>query len=208
MVDTPRRRSFLSKFLIGLGWGGASSAVLAQRSSRPAAAPLAAGPSGLGQLYLAREARRRRTSSWNRTGQNGDRVFIEPGASATLAELSGAGCIRHIWITINSPEPDYLRRLALRAWWDGESAPSVETPLGDFFGVGHARVSNYWSLPLNMVTGGMPQARNRAAMNCFFPMPFARGARIAIENQGAQPVYALYFYVDYEEYRALPADAL
>lgn len=57
----------------------------------------------------------------------------------------------------------------------GETAPSVESPLGDFFGVGHARVSHYVSLPLSMITGGEPARANRAAMNCFFPMPFAAG---------------------------------
>ena len=84
-------------------------------------------------------------------------------------------------ITINSQEQDYLRKLILRAYWDGSDQPSIETPVGDFFGVGHGRVSNYWSLPLNMVTGGRPESQSRAAMNCFFPMPFARGARITLE---------------------------
>jgi hypothetical protein len=206
MLDPSRRRSFLSKLLLAMG--GGSAAAFAQGTGPNAARSISPGSSGLGSLFLARDARRRRTSSWNRTGQNGDRVYIEPGASATLLDVAGAGCIRHIWVTINCMEPDYLRRLVLRAWWDGERAPSVETPLGDFFGVGHARVSNYWSLPLNMVTGGRPLSQTRAAMNCFFPMPFAKGARVAVENQGSQPVLSLYYYVDYEEYRALPAEAL
>ncbi|MBI3693508.1 MAG: DUF2961 domain-containing protein [Acidobacteria bacterium] len=165
-------------------------------------------PSGLGHLFLAREGRRRRSSSWDRTGKNADRVGVDPGATAVIADISGAGCIRHIWITIGDEEPGYLRRLVLRAFWDGETSPSVETPIGDFFGVGHARVSNYWCLPLNMVTGGGPQARNQAAMNCFFPMPFARGARLTVENQGQMPVQSLYYYVDYEEYDRLPGEAL
>ncbi|MCC6362001.1 MAG: DUF2961 domain-containing protein [Bryobacterales bacterium] len=152
--------------------------------------------------------KRRRSSSWNRTGKNADRVAVEPGKSAVIADIQGAGCIHHIWITISDTEPDYLRRVVLRAWWDGESAPSIETPVGDFFGVGHARVSNYWSLPLNMVTGGNAAVRAQAAMNCFFPMPFARGARLEIENQGQQPIGSLYYYVDYEEHASLPGEAL
>jgi len=55
-----------------------------------------------------------------------------------MADLRGAGCVRHIWVTIASNEPDYLRKLVFRAYWDGESAPSIESPVGDFFGVGHA----------------------------------------------------------------------
>jgi len=134
-------------------------------------------------------------------------VTIAPGEVATLADLKGAGCIRHIWLTARCDEPDYLRRVVLRAWWDGEDKPSIETPLGDFFGVGHARVANYWSLPLNMVTGGSVQASSRAAMNCFFPMPFERAAKLTIHNEAGQPT-GIYFYVDYEELPSLPTGAL
>jgi hypothetical protein len=196
------RRHFMRFF--GLG-AAAGSAAFAQPARGPAPGMV---PGGLGQLYRAREGKRRRSSSWNRTGQNADRVGVDPGKTAVIADLQGAGCIRHIWITIADNEPDYLRRLVLRAWWDGEAAPSVESPIGDFFGVGHGRVSNYWSLPLNMVTGGTPQTQARAAMNCFFPMPFARGARLTVENQGQQPVGSLYYYVDYEEHASMPEDAL
>lgn len=201
-----QRRQFLTKFL---GWGGAAAgAASASAATVSAAGSAGPNPGGLGQLFMAREGKRRRSSSWNRTGQNADRVQVQPGETATIADINGAGCVRHIWITINDPEPDYLRRLVLRAYWDGESSPSIESPIGDFFGVGHARVTNYWSLPLNMVTGGRPASENRAAMNCFFPMPFAGGAKFTVENQGAEVVRALYFYVDYEEYQGLPSDAL
>ncbi|MBI1898995.1 MAG: DUF2961 domain-containing protein [Acidobacteria bacterium] len=195
------RRSFFARLL---GWGTFASAAAAQPPARTAGG----NPSGLGNLFLARSGRRRRESSWDRSGKNADRLQIAAGQTATFAELRGAGCIRHVWITIASNEPDYLRRLVLRAYWDGEPAPSIETPVGDFFGVGHGRVSNYWSVPLNMVTGGNPERQNRAAMNCWFPMPFANGARFTVENQGQQPVNAFYFYVDYEEYDSLPREAL
>lgn len=57
-----------------------------------------------------------------------------------LANITGCGIIRHIWCTINAftPDkvatPDYLRKLVLRMYWDGEENPSVEAPIGDFFG--------------------------------------------------------------------------
>lgn len=181
---------------------------MAAQSPRAAAGAASDNPAGLGNLHRARHGKRRRESSYNRTGGNADRVPVAPGATAVMADLRGAGCIRHIWVTIASNEPDYLRKLVFRAYWDGENTPSVETPVGDFFGVGHARVSNYWSLPLNMVTGSSAERQNRAAMNSFFPMPFGSGARISIENQGEQPVGSLYFYVDYEAYDRAPVDAL
>lgn len=167
-----------------------------------------AGPGGLAQLHLARPGRSRRQSSWDRSGGNIDRTPIAPGETAVMADIEGAGTIRHIWLTIWTDEPDYLRKMVFRAYWDGSTDPSVESPVGDFFGVGHARVSNYWSQPLNMVTGGPRILDDRAAMNCFFPMPFGEGARLTMENQGEEPVRALYFYVDYEELDRAPSDAL
>jgi hypothetical protein len=117
MPPSNLRRRFLAGSL-GLGAAAIAPAPLAAAS----VAPLHSG--GLSQLYLQRTGKRRRSSSWNRDGKNADRVGIEPGKSAVMADIKGAGCIRHIWVTIADNEPDYLRRLILRAWWDGESSPS------------------------------------------------------------------------------------
>ena len=188
--NDPARRRFLSK-IIGLGAVGAGSgALLAQRGSD---STMGAGLGGLAGLSRARTGRRKRASSYDRTGGNNDRIRVNTGETATLAEIDGAGCIRHIWMTIADAEPDYLRRLVLRAYWDGEEHPSVESPIGDFFGVGHAKVAHYSSMPFNMVTEGGPLAQNQAAMNCFFPMPFARHARITLRNDGEKPAHAVYF---------------
>jgi hypothetical protein len=201
MDRTGIRRGFLRSLL---SFGGAAVA----RPGLQAAPARAALPSHLADICMAREGRSRRSSSWNRTGKNADRILIGAGETATIAEMKGAGCVQHIWMTVNSPEPDFLRRLVFRAWWDGETTPSIECPLGDFFGVGHARATNYWSMPLNMVTGPLAQRGGRAGMNCFFPMPFARGARMTVENQGAKPLNALYYYVDYVELPSVPDQAL
>ena len=108
------------------------------------AAPAAAQPlilsgnplSGLEQL---KDFHTRRDSSsdpnW-RTGNN-DRRSIDPGGTLTLAELEGPGIITHIWCTISHKAPYHSRLLTLRIYWDGEEHPSVECPIGDFFGIGH-----------------------------------------------------------------------
>lgn len=57
---------------------------------------------------------RKRDSSWDRSGRNGDAWFIGPNETKTLADLKGPGIIRHIWFTIASPDPFYLRRILLR----------------------------------------------------------------------------------------------
>lgn len=87
----------------------------------------------------------------------------------------------------------------------------MEAPLGDFFGVGHGTLSHYVSLPFNIVSRFDPIGRrHRAALNCFLPMPFSRGARITLTNDGDEDVDAVYFYVDYEVYppERAPDDAL
>jgi hypothetical protein len=89
-------------------------------------------------------------------------------------------------------------------YWDGQDHPSVETPVGDFFGVGHAKVASYSCSVLNM-SANQGNDTN-AAMNCYFPMPFSDGARIEIENQGEKEIRSFYFYVDYEDLPSLPKD--
>jgi hypothetical protein len=157
---------------------------------------LAASP--LAGLPLIRNCTTRRASSYDRSGGNDDRLHIQPGATAVLADIHSAGCIRHIWMTIACDEPDYLRKILLQAWWDGEEDASIKAPVGDFFGIGHAQTRNFASLPLQM----SPQ--DGRAFNCWFPMPFARAARLAVTSECTANEVFLYYYIDYEEFDDLP----
>lgn len=155
----------------------------------------------LGGLIFPRQAKRRRISSYDKSGGNADYWLIESGECRTIADLSGSGIIRHIWMTIGTDEPFYPRRIVLRMFWDDEPSPSVEAPIGDFFGIGHGLLKNFWSLPLSM------SPEDGRGMNCYFPMPFFRRAKIEVDNQGNKQIL-FYFYIDYEEHRALPEDVL
>ena len=165
--------------------------------------PISMVGSPLADLATLRDARSKRESSFDRTGGNGDWIVVEPGKRVVIADIKGAGCIRHIWFTMASDDPRYLRKYLLRMFWDGEKNPSVEVPVGDFFGVGHGVANHFVSLPLNMTRG--PGRDIRAGMNCYFPMPYAKSARIEMENQCVETVHHFY-YIDYEEYDALPED--
>ena len=157
----------------------------------------------LTELCRARVGRTRRVSSWDQTGGNVDKHPLVPGETLTLADISGTGVIRHIWLSMACEEdPLYLRKCVLRMFWDGQDHPSVESPVGDFFGVGHSRVSSYCCAVMNMSAnrgdhslGGL----NSAGMNCYWPMPYSTGARITLENQGETRARSVYYHVDYDE---------
>src|SRR5512136_602148 len=121
-----------------------------------------------------RTARSRRASSYDPTGGNRDRISMVRGESAVLLDAKGPGCITHIWMTPASIEEHFLRKVVLRMYWDGEKEPSVLAPLGDFFGMGHGETSTFWSLPLVMAPS------DGAGLNCYFPMPFSRRARVEV----------------------------
>ena len=146
-----------------------------------------------GLARLGEGVRSRRWSSYDRQGGNADNWPIAAGETITLGETDGAGCIRHIWVT-TSEDHHNLRGLVLRMYWDGQEEPSVACPLGDFFGLGHAKATYYQSLPLQAFYLGL---------NCWFPMPFATGARITVTNDSPHDSF-LYFYVDYHEWDAVP----
>src|SRR5512144_171179 len=133
--------------------------------------------SPLGELARVRDVTTRRASSYDRTGGNDDRIHIAPGVSAVLADIAGAGCINHIWCTMICDQRDHLRRVVLRMRWDNESDYSVDVPIGDFFGMGHAQTANFASLPLQM------SPANGRAFNSFFPMPFSERALIEVCNE-------------------------
>ncbi len=140
----------------------------------------------------------KRISSFDRTGGNNDRLSIPPGETAVLAEIQGPAAIHHIWVTI-SAEAFYGRKIVLRMYWDGERSPSVEVPIGDFFGMGHGLNRNLSSLPISCSSEGR-------ARNCYWFMPFMRSARITATNEGSHPVGAFYYYIDYRELSELSED--
>ena len=155
-----------------------------------------AGLSPLRGIAKLRDVRTRRFSSFDRTGGNDDRLHIDPGSTVTIAEASGAGIVTHIWNTVACSDELWLRKMVLRAYWDGENEPSVECPIGDFFGLGHAKTTNFVSLPLQM------SPEDGRAFNCYFPMPFSEGMRITITNEcEVEALY--YYYVDLELHREL-----
>ncbi len=143
-----------------------------------------------------REYKARRSSSWDRTGGNGDAVAVEAGKETVILDVTGAGVVTHVWFTINSHDPMHLKNLVLRAWWDGERAPSIEVPIGDFFGLG---LGEYYTYESELVVVAPVKA-----LNCYFKMPFANGARMTVENQGGVRTDNLYFAVDYVTVAALP----
>lgn len=153
--------------------------------------------SPLGNLARLRDVRTRRASSWDRTGGNNDFLVVKPGQTVVLADIEGAGCINHIWCTHMCAQPDYLRRVVLRMKWDHEADFSVEAPLGDFFGMGHAQSVNFSSLPLQM------SPSEGKAFNCWFPMPFSTHAYMELSNESDSDMN-FYYYVDYELHDSLP----
>ena len=188
--------------LLGGMASAAGASALIGLSALPAAAaapdPRPAAPEELFALARLRSYSSRRSSSWDRTGGNADWVAVEPGKSATLLDITGAGVVTHLWFTINSPDRMHLKNLVLRAWWDNESSPSVEVPIGDFFGLG---LGEYFLYQSALLAVGPVKA-----LNAYFQMPFANAARMTLTNEGPDPVHSLYFAIDYFVLPAIPAD--
>jgi hypothetical protein len=142
-----------------------------------------------------------RASSTDPKGANDDFRHVAPGATETVLDADGPGEISHVWFTIADNEPYHLKRIVLRMYWDGEQNPSVEAPIGDFFGLG---LGEYHSWQSEMLSVGSIKS-----LNSFFPMPFAHHARITVTNEGQQAIGSLYYNIDYRTYdHPLPAGTL
>ena len=154
--------------------------------------PVEALGSPLAGLAAPKTGIAKHEGSWDRKGGNDDSRGVAPGATLTLLNAQGAGVIHRFWVTI-APRSDKAihRQAILRMYWDGETLPSVEVPIGDFFGVGFGEQRDYISLPLNETSGGY---------NCFWPMPFHKSARWTLTNLSPRRIDAFYYNVDYTAY--------
>jgi len=155
----------------------------------------------MAQLCRLRPGRTMRSSSSdaNWRNGNGDARRIQPGETLAVAELEGPGIIRHFWNTIMQNELGYPRLVVLRMYWDGEEQPSVDCPLGDFFGVGHGADRAFTSAPVSVSSDGR-------ARNCYWPMPFRKSARITVTNESTKPVWAFFWYIDWQKVPELGGD--
>ncbi len=130
-----------------------------------------------------------RATSKETTDGGSDYLAINPGETRTILDADGPGLISHMWFTINDGEPYHLKRMVLRMYWDGESSPSVEAPIGDFFGLGNG---DYFLWQSDVLSVGASKS-----LNCFFQMPYGKHARITVSNEGKQAAGALYYNIEY-----------
>jgi len=159
------------------------------------------GSDALSSLTQTHAYVQKRVSSYDRSGRNADAIHIGAGKTATIFDETGPGEITHLWFTIASSENYHLKKIVLRAYWNAETTPSVETPIGDFFGLGLGTYFNYQSALLSVAPD--------KALNSFFPMPFAHHARITISNEGSEDIDSFYYNIDYRFYsRPMPDGTL
>ena len=194
-VPNAPRRNFLRRLA---GFAG-FSAVAAAPSAAPAQQRDGAQP------FLSRYARTQnhktlKQSSYDRTGGNDDYWPIAPGATQELFNSSGPGIITHIWFTIAAESSHHLKEIVIRGYWDGNSRPSIEAPVGDLFGLNLGQYFVYQSAFLN--------CSSIKALNCYFAMPFRKSARFTATNESTRKVEAFYSNIDYQLVPSLPDDAL
>ena len=111
-------------------------------------------------------------------------VVIKSKTTFTIAEIDGPGSIQHIWMTPTGN----CRYSILRFYWDDETTPSVEVPVGDFFCMGWGQFAPVQSLAVCVNPG--------SGFNCYWPMPFKKKCKITMENIDDEDMY-LYYQVDY-----------
>jgi hypothetical protein len=141
-----------------------------------------------------------RASSQNPAiGSNDDSKRIMPGETLVMADLTGPGIVSHIWLTVADNEYAWPRLVRLRIYYDGKKTPSVDVPLGDFFGVGHGYERAVDSMLIRDSSFGR-------ARNSYWPMPFRKACRITATDEGNRPVTMFYYHVDWQKHASLAPD--
>ena len=144
-------------------------------------------------------------------------LSIPAGETVVLADIEGPGSIQSIWMT-----GSIGKQFILRFYWDGQENPAVECPMPDFFASGWMNNSSGYDpkAPFAEIQSSMIAVNPCRGMNCFWPMPFRKHAKITIENRhpeartlffqinyalGEVPEDALYFHAQYRQVRPLEA---
>jgi len=167
----------------GLGMNMGTLSRLSHAKSRSISAENFKGEQGKGGMAtegLGAQAARDLGQGWKISPA----VRIKPKEIFTVAEIRGEGAIQHIWMT---PTGQW-RFTILRIYWDDETTPSVEVPVGDFFACGWGQYAQISSLAICVNPG--------SAFNCYWEMPFRKSARITVENI-ADDEMTLFYQVDY-----------
>lgn len=112
---------------------------------------------------------------------------VAAGESIQLADIEGPGTIRHIWMTTQA-RPVILRGALIKIYWEGSDFPSLELPLGEFFGFAHGSTASFQS--------ALHAVGPRYGMNSYVPMPFTKSARLELVNETPKPM-TLFYQIDY-----------
>jgi hypothetical protein len=155
----------------------------------------------LGNLFRTSPAQTRSISAENFTGEKGRAAmatkgigeqaarelgrgwkvspfaYVKPNTTCTLAEIKGEGAIQQIWIA--GPDIERMRFYILRFYWDDETEPSVEVPMGDLFACGWGKYAQVSSLAVCVNPG--------SGLNCYWAMPFRKKAKITVQSFDDRP---------------------
>jgi hypothetical protein len=213
-VDKISRGGFLKTLFAASGLPLATPAVAYQ-----GAGPAGWHSAGLGMLPLLTRAESRQISPENPTGAKGMGAraipnpndptlpfskaaeelgqgwkvspFLKPkaGSTITIMDVDGPGVIEHIWMATETNWEGNGRGCVLRFYWDNEERPSIEAPMTDFFAVGNDRFAPVNSLAVVV--------NPTSALNCYWPMPFRRHAKITFSNDLSKELGLLTYQIDY-----------
>ena len=175
---------------LGLGLGSLSRLSKAQsRSISPENFTGEKGKAGMSVDGPAMRAARDLGQGWKISPY----VRVQPKETFVMADVKGEGAIQQIWLT---PAGSW-RFAILRFYWDGETEPSIECPVGDFFACGWGQYAQVSSLPVCVNPG--------SAFNCYWEMPFRKGFKVTIENIADKPregetatnIFTVYYQINY-----------
>lgn len=156
-----------------------------------------------------------REASWSRDGYNHDWRELAPHEELTLARIRGCGCITRLWFALDNgravsretrlgvADALFLRKTVLQIFWDDARHPSVDVPVGDFFGMGSGEVRSFSSA---LIETSVNPGAGRGSLTSWIRMPFFEGARLVLRNDGDLMVRA-FWHIDYQRWESLPADS-
>lgn len=121
---------------------------------------------------------------------------LQVRSTITVARLKGKAAVRALEFSVPRAEAQRFENVRLRITWDGRANPSVDSPIALFYGAGTLYNRDNREYLVKAFPVNIRFTRDRVYMDCYFPMPFFKSARIDLVG-GNQSVNGVTWSVRY-----------
>jgi len=126
------------------------------------------------------------------------------GAVAVWTTNHGPSMLRLLEFSVPREQAPAFSHARLRVTWDNRAESSIDAPVALFFGAGTLYNRDHREFLVKALPSVVRYSADRVTLQCFFPMPFFRAARVELVATGGSAIADVKWSVRYAPFRDSP----